>query len=106
MNDDGIEKGAILLLSIGEESATEVFKHLGPREVQKLGMAMSNLKSVTRERSKACSARLTPRRGKISPRLNSGSICAKCSPTRSVTTRRQPHRTHPPWRRYQRYRRP
>ena len=50
MNDDGIEKGAILLLSLGEEGATEVFKHLGPREVQKLGKAMSNLQNVTREK--------------------------------------------------------
>ena len=50
MNDEGIEKGAILLLSLGEEGATEVFKHLGPREVQKLGKAMSNLQNVTREK--------------------------------------------------------
>jgi flagellar motor switch protein FliG len=50
MNDDGIERGAILLLSLGEEGATEVFKHLGPREVQKLGKAMSNLQNVTREK--------------------------------------------------------
>jgi flagellar motor switch protein FliG len=50
MNDEGIEKGAILLLSLGEEGATEVFKHLGPREVQKLGKAMSNMQNVTREK--------------------------------------------------------
>jgi flagellar motor switch protein FliG len=50
MNEEGIEKGAILLLSLGEESASEVFKHLGPREVQKLGKAMSNLQNVTREK--------------------------------------------------------
>lgn len=50
MNEAGIEKGAILLLSLGEEGATEVFKHLGPREVQKLGKAMSSLQNVTREK--------------------------------------------------------
>jgi flagellar motor switch protein FliG len=50
MNEEGIEKGAILLLSLGEEGATEVFKHLGPREVQKLGKAMSNMQNVTREK--------------------------------------------------------
>jgi flagellar motor switch protein FliG len=50
MDDEGLERGAILLLSLGEEGATEVFKHLGPREVQKLGVAMSNLKSVTNEK--------------------------------------------------------
>jgi len=50
MNEEGIQKSAILLLSLGEEGATEVFKHLGPREVQKLGVAMSNLKNITRDR--------------------------------------------------------
>ena len=50
MNDEGIQRSAILLLSLGEEGATEVFKHLGPREVQKLGMAMSSLKNITRDK--------------------------------------------------------
>jgi len=50
MNDAGIERSAILLLSMGEAGATEVFKHLGPREVQKLGMAMSSLKNITRDK--------------------------------------------------------
>jgi len=50
MNEEGIQKSAILLLSLGEEGATEVFKHLGPREVQKLGVAMSNLKNITRDK--------------------------------------------------------
>jgi flagellar motor switch protein FliG len=50
MNEQGIERSAILLLSLGEEGASEVFKHLGPREVQKLGMAMSSLKNVSRDK--------------------------------------------------------
>ena len=50
MNEEGIQRSAILLLSLGEEGATEVFKHLGPREVQKLGMAMSALKNITRDK--------------------------------------------------------
>ena len=50
MNDQGLERSAILLLSLGEEGATEVFKHLAPREVQKLGMAMSALKNITRDK--------------------------------------------------------
>lgn len=49
MEDEGLRKSAVLLLSLGEEAAAEVFKHLGPREVQKLGTAMSSLKNVTRE---------------------------------------------------------
>lgn len=48
--EDGIEKAAILLVSLGEEHAAEVLKHLGPREVQKLGHAMAALKSVPRAR--------------------------------------------------------
>ena len=50
MNDEGVLKSAILLMSLGEEGASEVFKHLEPREVQKLGTAMSNLKNVSREK--------------------------------------------------------
>ncbi|MDQ5916242.1 MAG: flagellar motor switch protein FliG [Pseudomonadota bacterium] len=46
--EDGIEKAAILLISLGEEQASEVLKHLGPREVQKIGHAMALLKSVPR----------------------------------------------------------
>ncbi len=45
---DGIERAAILLLSMGEENAAEVLKHLEPRQVQKVGMAMSTMNSVSR----------------------------------------------------------
>ena len=48
--DDGVEKAAILLMSLGEEEAAAVFKHLAPKEVQKLGETIARLKSVTRER--------------------------------------------------------
>jgi flagellar motor switch protein FliG len=49
MSSDGIQKSAILLMSLGEDEAVEVFKHLGPREVQKIGTAMAALKSASRE---------------------------------------------------------
>jgi flagellar motor switch protein FliG len=49
MSDAGIERSAILLMSLGEEEAAEVFKYLGPKEVQKLGAAMANLNQVSRE---------------------------------------------------------
>lgn len=49
-SEDGIEKSAILLISLGEEQAAEVLKHLGPRDVQKLGHAMAALKTVPRAR--------------------------------------------------------
>ena len=50
MSDDGLNKSAILLLSLGENEAAEVFKYLGPKEVQKLGAAMANLTNISRER--------------------------------------------------------
>ncbi len=49
MNDLGINKSAILLMSLGEEEAVRVLKHLTPREVQKVGMAMAKLRNVSRE---------------------------------------------------------
>jgi flagellar motor switch protein FliG len=49
MSEDGVQRSAILLMSIGEEEAVEVFKYLGPKEVQKLGVAMAKLSNVTRE---------------------------------------------------------
>jgi flagellar motor switch protein FliG len=49
MSSDGILRSAILLMSLGEDDAAEVFKHLGPREVQKIGSAMASLKSPSRE---------------------------------------------------------
>ncbi len=35
-------------MSLGEEEASEVFKHLGPKEVQKIGAAMAALQNVPR----------------------------------------------------------
>jgi flagellar motor switch protein FliG len=51
--DEGLEKSAMLLLSLGEDEAAEILKHLGPREVQKLGQAMAQLKAVPREKVEA-----------------------------------------------------
>jgi flagellar motor switch protein FliG len=49
MDDDGINRSAVLLMSLGEDEAAEVFKLLAPREVQKIGRAMAALKGVSRE---------------------------------------------------------
>ena len=45
----GLQKSAILMMAIGEDAAAEVFRHLSQREVQELGSAMAELRSVTRE---------------------------------------------------------
>jgi flagellar motor switch protein FliG len=50
MDDQGVEDAAILLMSLGEEEAAEVFKHLAPKEVQRLGETIARMKAVTRER--------------------------------------------------------
>ena len=48
--DEGVEKSAILLLSLGGDEAAAVLKNLGPREVQKISLAMAALKQVPRAR--------------------------------------------------------
>ena len=49
MDDKGLENAAILLMSLGEEEASEVFKHLAPKEVQALGETIAKMKIVKRE---------------------------------------------------------
>jgi flagellar motor switch protein FliG len=45
----GVERAAILLMSLGETEAAEVLKHMGAKDVQKVGAAMAALQNVTRE---------------------------------------------------------
>ncbi|WP_192458711.1 flagellar motor switch protein FliG [Musicola keenii] len=47
MSLTGTEKSAILLMTIGEDRAAEVFTHLSAREVQHLSAAMANMKQVS-----------------------------------------------------------
>ncbi len=46
----GTERAAVLLLTLGERSAAEVLKHMGPKEVQKIGSAMATMTNVPREK--------------------------------------------------------
>ena len=48
-NISSLDRAAILLMSMGEKDAAEILKLIGPKEVQKVGAAMSTLKSVSRE---------------------------------------------------------
>lgn len=41
-----VEQAAILLMTLGEEDAAQILKHMGPKEVQRVGMAMSQLQDV------------------------------------------------------------
>ena len=47
---DGLSNSAILLLSVGEEEAAQVMKFRSPKEVQKIGQAMTKLEGITRDR--------------------------------------------------------
>ena len=53
MVESGVEDAAIMLMSMGEEEASEVFKHLLPKEVQRLGETIAKLKAIPRERYEA-----------------------------------------------------
>lgn len=46
---NGTERAAILLLSLGEQDAAAVLKHMGPKEVQKVGAAMATLSNVSKD---------------------------------------------------------
>ena len=45
----GVQRAAVLLLSLGEADAAEVLKHMEPKEVQKIGITMATMTDVSRE---------------------------------------------------------
>ncbi|VAX14245.1 Flagellar motor switch protein FliG [hydrothermal vent metagenome] len=45
----GIERTAVLLMTLGEQDAAEIMKLLNPKEVQKIGEAMAGLGSIGRD---------------------------------------------------------
>ncbi len=47
---DGIHNSAVLLMALGEEHAAEVLKLLTPKEVQKIGQSMADLKNIPRDK--------------------------------------------------------
>ena len=44
------EKTALLLLSLTEEDAANILRHLEPKQVQKVGMEMAGMQDFTQER--------------------------------------------------------
>ncbi len=44
----GAERAAVFLMSLGEDIAAEVLRHMGPKEVQRLGTAMANLSNISK----------------------------------------------------------
>ena len=89
LDEAGLEDSAILLMSLGEEEAAAVFRHLSPREVQSLGATIARMTSVPKERlDKVLAKFTTPRRR-----------AARSSPTPATTSgtssRRRSTRTRP-----------
>ncbi|BDF95017.1 MULTISPECIES: flagellar motor switch protein FliG [Pseudoalteromonas] len=50
---DGVDKAAILLLSLSEEDAAQILKHLEPKQVQKVGMAMAAIDDLSQAKISA-----------------------------------------------------
>ena len=50
MDDNGLMDAAILLMTLGEDTASEVFKHLSPKEVQRLGETMATVKTTRHDK--------------------------------------------------------
>jgi len=46
-----VDRAAILLLTLGEAEASEVLKHIGPKEVHKVSLAMASLKNVSADQA-------------------------------------------------------
>ena len=44
-----VDKAAILLLSLGETDAAQVLRHMGPKEVQRVGVVMAAMSNIKRE---------------------------------------------------------
>lgn len=45
----GIDRAAVLLMTLGAESAAQVMRELGPKEVQRVGLAMAKVGAVTKD---------------------------------------------------------
>ncbi|MEQ4922402.1 flagellar motor switch protein FliG [Proteus hauseri] len=45
----GTEKSAVMLLTLGEDRAADVFRHLSTREVQQLSIAMSSMRQISNQ---------------------------------------------------------
>ena len=46
---NGIERSAVLLLSIGEDDAGEIMRHMSPKEVQAVGEAMATIGGINKD---------------------------------------------------------
>ena len=47
---NGYEKAAVLMLSLNEEDAAGIFRHLEPKQVQRLGMTMASMSDFSHDK--------------------------------------------------------
>ncbi len=47
-----VENAAILMMSLGEQHAAQILRHMEPKEVQRIGAAMSQLENINKEQVK------------------------------------------------------
>jgi flagellar motor switch protein FliG len=45
----GVDRAAVVLMALGEDRAAEILRHLDPRELHKIGVAMTSLNQVNRD---------------------------------------------------------
>jgi len=45
----GTDRAAVLLMSLGEDNAAGVLRHMGPKEVQRIGSAMASLQGISKQ---------------------------------------------------------
>jgi flagellar motor switch protein FliG len=57
MSEEILEECALVLLTIGEDQASEVLRHLTPSEVQRIGAAMTKVGTTSRDRVQGVLAR-------------------------------------------------
>jgi flagellar motor switch protein FliG len=68
----GAEKAALLLMSIGEERASRILRHMDPTEVQRIGGAMAEIRDLPPEVSAAILAEFLIHSGESAPLTAAG----------------------------------
>jgi flagellar motor switch protein FliG len=76
-DDAGVEDAAILLMSLGEEDASQVLKHMTPKEVQRVGESIAKMKAIPRERVQSVIDRFTEQTAAESMLVNDNSEYVK-----------------------------
>ena len=76
-DEAGVEDAAILLMSLGEEDASQVLKHMTPKEVQRVGESIAKMKAIPRERVQSVIDRFTEQTAAESMLVNDNSEYVK-----------------------------